>query len=921
MRLCANLAWPLFAAALLFGPGCSGSTKSEPDRIEDMPVSAELKLPSLAAPVEVVTDRRGMRHVYGASDLDVIMVQGYLMARDRMAQMEFLRRAVEGRLSEVAYSAYPGLLDMDTGARFTGFGRLGAAIYASLDAGDDIKAMLDAFSAGVNAYLAELRAGTASLPGGVGSLIHKDHLTDWSGADTLAISRYMSYDLSRSLETELDMSEARSAIAQAFPAASADPARAARAGLFADFWPFAPGEPVFTRDGIPNWPTDNGTVALRAPARPKPAFLPDRELVAGARDFLRRSQPPLEMRGAHGGSNNWVVHGSKTQSGFPILANDPHLGLDSPPKFWYVHLNTKRAGGDMDVQGLALAGAPGILLGYNDSIAWGLTTAVFDVQDVYQETIVPGAGGNPDAVQWKGQTVPIEKRTETIALNNGQTREVTFEIVPHHGGIIPGSRGVDAALSVRWTGNDITNELRAVSRLMKARNTTEVENALDFFEVGAQSFVVVSRDGDIFWSTQSKVPRRDARALTYDPVAQTGFAPAFVLPGDGDYEWTGDFVEEKYLPHDLNPARGYIATANQDLVGLSADGNPFNDPLYLGFDWDVGHRMARIRARLEELLSSRKATPEDMRAIQADDRSVLGAKLTAAIVAELDRAEAEAAHAGTHPDLAAAVAAAGNDLPGVLGLRDRLKNWKFSTPPAVEGTPAQAEIDESVATTIFNAIVPRLVRLSFGDEVEAIGVRPPDDYLAKTLQWALLEPQRLTTYDAQLQDTVLWDDLATPERESRGDRVLRAAHQAWSFLSTTLGADPAGWRWGKLHRVTFKTLIPFFDAFSIPQATDPDFPGGFPRHGDNFGVDASHTGLWDETDFTYGSGPQQRLVLEMTDDGPRVWNAIAGGEVHDYTSPHHADEAQFWRNNEAPPLFFQEKDVVHNAETRERFIP
>jgi penicillin amidase len=905
---------------LLLGPGCSGS-KSEPGRIEDLPVAGEIKLERLSGPVEVVTDVRGMRHIYGQSETDVIAVQGYLMARDRMAQMEFLRRAVEGRLAEVAYSAYPGLLDMDIGARFIGFGRLGAAIYDSLSEGDEIKAMLDAFSAGVNAYLAELRAGTARLPGGIDALLHKDHLTDWSGADTLAIARYMSYDLSRSLETELDMTEARAAIAEVFPAASADPARAARAGLFLDFWSFSPGEPVFTREGIPNWPTDNGTVALRSPARPAPAFWPDRALLARARAFLAQSRLPVEMRGAHGGSNNWVVHGSLTRSGFPLLANDPHLGLDSPPKFWYVHLNTRRAGGDMDAQGLSLAGAPGILLGYNDSVAWGLTTAVFDVQDVYQETIVPGAGGNPDSVQWKGQTVPIEKRTETIALNNGQNREVTFEVVPHHGAIIPDSRTTDAALSVRWTGNDVSNELRAVSRLMKARDASEVENALDFFEVGAQSFVVVSRDGDIFWSTQSKVPLRDPRALTYDPVTQSGLAPAFVLPGSGEYEWIGTFVDEKYIPHDLNPAKGFIATANQDLVGLTADGNPFNDAVYLGFDWDVGHRMARITHRLEDLLATGKARPEDMIAIQADDRSVLGAKLAAAIVAELDRAEAEAAHPGTHPDLAAAVAAAGADLPAVLALRDRLEAWRFSTPPAVEGAPSQAEIDESVATSIFNAIVPRLVRLSFGDEVEAIGVRPGDDYLAKTLQWALLEPQRLATYDDSVQDTVLWDDLATPERESRGDRVLRAAHQAHVFLSTTLGTEPTGWRWGKLHRVTFKTLIPFFDAFNIPQATDPEFPDGFPRHGDNFGVDASHTGLWDETDFTYGSGPQQRLVVEMTDRGPRVWNAIAGGEVHDYLSPHHADEAQYWRKNEAPPLFFHEKDVVQNAETRERFAP
>jgi penicillin amidase len=214
------------------------------------------------------------------------------------------------------------------------------------------------------------------------------------------------------------------------------------------------------------------------------------------------------------------------------------------------------------------------------------------------------------------------------------------------------------------------------------------------------------------------------------------------------------------------------------------------------------------------------------------------------------------------------------------------------------------------------------VKLAFGDEVDAIGVRPGDDYLGKALQWALLDPDRLATYDAQAGDTVLWDDLATPAvTESRGDRVLRALLGAYDFLKTTQGPDQAGWRWGKLHRVTFPTLIPMFEAFNIPAGDDPEFPDGFPRHGDNFGVDASHTGLWDDTDFTYGSGPQQRLVVEMTEAGPRIWNAIPGGEVHDTQSPHHADEAQYWRKNQAPALYFDEIDVVQNAETRERFVP
>jgi penicillin amidase len=491
---------------------------------------------------------------------------------------------------------------------------------------------------------------------------------------------------------------------------------------------------------------------------------------------------------------------------------------------------------------------------------------------------------------------------------------VTLEVVPHHGLIIPESRTDTEAISIRWTGNEPTNEARAFLRMAYAANVDDVRDAYEHFGVGGQNLVAITRDGDVYWSTQCVLPVREAGARTWDPVSNpAGTAPLFVLPGDGTAEWMGT-LSDRFLPHDLNPTRGFIATANGDNVGVTADGNPLNDDHYVGFSFDAGHRIARITRRLTELTTAGGVTPEDMSALQADARSPLGAGLAAALVAELDRAEAEMASPGTHADLAAAVAAAGTRLPWIFEMRDRLEAWtSFETPAAVEGAPSATEIADSVATSIFNAALYHLLALAFDDEGTVLGRGLWTDRVVWT---ALRAPETMVSHDATLGDTVLWDDLTTDEVESRGERVLRAFAAAYETLRARLGDDIADWRWGRLHTLRLRSIVPALgvDVLSIPPDGDP-LEDGVPRHGDNHVVDASFTG-YDVEDFTYGSGPVQRLVVEMTPDGPRAWNALPGGQSQDPSSPHHADEFLHWRRNDAPPLYFVETDVVAHAERR-----
>ncbi len=903
-------------------PACGNG--GSPAVIEDLPVDEEIQLSILSGEIDAVFDDRGIPHIYGSDIADVVRVQGYLMARDRMAQMEFLRRAIEGRLAEVAGNLDPTMLESDRSTRLLGLHRQARAIYDSLEEGSPGKVALDAFGEGVTAWMAQIKAGNERFPGILADLLRPELLTDWTGVNTLSLARYQTYDLSFTGWDDADWSLAASGIAESFPADSPDERLAARAGMFHDLWPFAPAAEAYTSEGF----FGLGVRRARRGPEVRERWLPDRELLLRARPFFQALKRLRDLvAGEDRGSNNWIVRGAHTASGNAILANDPHLGLASPPIWWMNHLNTARAGGDWDTMGVSFAGIPGITLGFNRNVAWGATVSNYDVTDVYQEVITPGAPGEPDTVLFNGQQVPIEVITETILVGGAQPEEIQIEVVPHHGPIIPETRKEDSALSFKWTGIEPSDELAAFVGFGISETVDDVATYMQNFEVGGQNIVAADSNGDIFWTTRCHVPVRDPRAMDYDPATRTGFSPSMVLPGTGEYEWIGRLADED-IPSARNPEEGWLSTANQDPVGTTADGNPFNDEHYLGSEFDLGLRQARLHERLGQLVQAGGITPEDMSQVQADAHSALGAKLAAVLVAALDRAGEEHASADTHPDLSAVVAEAGAaGMTKLAHVRDRLNAWtSHLTPAAVEGDPAAGEIADSVATTLFNATITRLARLALDDEIDRIGVRPTSQYTGRTLQWAMLEPERLATYDAALGDTVLWDDLDTDGMvESRDERIVRAALAAVTWLEGRIGADMDSWRWGLLHTIRFEDLFGLAafnqDIFSIPPLDDPDYPDGFPRHGDMFAVDACNFSLFDETDYTYDSGPSQRLVVELTPDGPKASNALPGGNQHDPALPHHADEAEYWRRNQAPPFAYEEIDVVQAAETRIRFVP
>ncbi len=900
-----------------------------PETIEDLPIEEEVALDGLSAPVEVVRDDRGMWHIYSQNLNDAFQVEGYLMAHDRMGQMEFFRRGARGRTAELAGSIIPSLADDDADARFAGHERNAQKIIEILT--DEDVASLEAFGAGVSAYIEDLQAGERQLPRSVAKVLPATVMEPWELIDTVAIIRLETAALSFDGDNDLDRSLALQAWTKAFPADSDDPRLAARAAIFHDLFPYRPAVQTWVRGGFNNIDDDTGSRAFMPPlpAAPGLAAAPlqeaSREQLLAAKRFVGRLDQHFSrwFGDSHfRGSNSWAVHGSKTDTGNQILASDPHLSLTSPPLWWHCHVDTKRAGGDVNAAGLSLVGAPGVVLGFTDHLAWGSTVHGFDVTDVYLETITPGTDGGPDTVLFDGEQVPIEIVVEVIRNDAGAELEYEFELVPHHGLIIPETRTEDSAVSIRWTGNEPSNEMRAFLDLMRGTSIDDARDALDHFEVGGQNFVVVSRE-DIFWTTQVRLPVRDERAMTYDPTTFTGHSPGFLLPGTGEYEWL-DRLSDRYLPHDLNPDRGYVATANGDSVGVTSDGDPFNDEHYLGWDFANGYRIGRITEVLAELTERGDVTADEMQALQNDALSPLGRYFTPALLAELERAHEEVDSPGTHADLTDAVTEIGDaQMLKIMEMAERLDGWELDTPPAVEGDPTADEISESVAATIFNVMLGRLMELAFQDEFDRIGTRT--SFSVRTMHWALTEPELwLQSYDADLGDTILWDDIDTETVESRGDRVVRAFASALDWLEENMGEDMEGWRWGELHTLRLDSaFVPAIggDTISIPTPDDEQFPNGFPRQGDRYTVDVSNFSNFATDHFDYGSGPQQRLIVEMGPDGPIARNALPGGQVLDPDSPHHADEMELWRHNETLPVHFTEDDVVANAEVRWRMVP
>jgi len=900
-----------------------------PDKESDADEVLALDALGLTGSVRVVYDGRGIPHIYGDDVNDMVKVQGYVTARDRIFQMHTLRAAASGRLAEFSGG---GALSGDLFLRLIKLRKTAEAMAARTETRDpELYAAMEAYAEGVNVFLARMKAGDETAPPEA-QIFGSEMITPWTPEDTMTIVRLQTWDLGFD-----DRDYSRLADVMAIKDKHDG---TALEGVEEDYLNYAPIREVATLEpegGANQAGTWDVSATLESPLF---AGLSVAHLEKTQRVFDQLEEGLHHpFRGPDFGSNNWVVSGSKTASGRPLVANDTHLALRNPAVFYQVALSNALAGGDFEVNGINFAGAPGITLGHNANAAWGATVFYSDVTDVYVERLTT----DKLSVYYDDSEVALEERVETFRFaqpSGGATcvsvgpdwlslvptservedgtcvLEVTFYDVPHHGPLIPWSfaetaGGDPIAFSVRWTGYEATDELSAIWGLNKAGTVAEIKAALDDFGVGAQNWVFGLKSGEIGWYPSHNLPIRKNIA-----AGDTTYPPFLPMPGDtSDTDWDG-FVDRADLPQSVDPEKGYLVTANADPTGCSFDNDPFNDGPYLGFgQWTVGYREGRITDLIGAMVVGGDVTVEKLQAVQGDDRSNFGATMTPFLL--------EALAAAQNGDDTAAQGLLDDRVAGAVQLLEAWKDGGYRAMSGVGAESGSSEARASAATALFNVWAVMLVQNVL---VPHDMSRGGDHKRAQLLYRMSAEPQTMVSWDPSRLDSALWDpDVTDDDNVTRTQQMVKSLIDALDFMEATdkVGvaqaggfgsADSSTWRWGELHTLTLKHNVSA--AFDIPPTSE--HKNGFPRHCDTFCVDASHAGYGD-TRFTFSSGPAIRNVYELLDT-ITYHGVIPGGQSENPSSPHYRDAMDLWVQNEAPLIPFTPSDVVAAKEKVVDFV-
>lgn len=514
--------------------------------------TGDVTLAGLDGRVEIVRDAAGVPHIFASTDADAYFALGYVHAQDRMWQMEFQRRIGQGRLSEVLGDA---TLGTDKFMRTLGIYRASQAGYAGLD--PESKGVLDAYAAGVNAWLGEGH----TLP--VEFTILGVEPGPWQPADSLVWSKLVAYDLGGNFDTELLQVRLLQVLG-----------------------------PERTAQLMPNYPQTGVTILAAQTLDPATAD----SLLALDGDL----QIDLQLGGLDVGSNNWVVAGTHTDTGLPLLANDPHLG-SRIPSIWYL---AELQGESIHVSGATFPGLPGVASGHNDQIAWGVTNLGPDVQDLYLERVNPA---NLNQYEVDGQWVDMEIVEELIYIG-GQEEPVRWAArSTRHGPLLSDVSGSTAApVALRWTALDPADTtIAAFLNVGKAADWDEFTQALKFYVAPSQNFVYADKAGNIGYYSPGRIPLR--------VDGHDGMTP---VPGwASEYEWQG-WIPFEEMPHVYNPEVGFVVTANNKAI-------PADYPYFVSNEWAPPYRAQRITDMILEMTRGDESLSlADMAAIQGDQTSL-----------------------------------------------------------------------------------------------------------------------------------------------------------------------------------------------------------------------------------------------------------------------------------------------------------
>ncbi|MFE9951845.1 penicillin acylase family protein [Streptomyces sp. NPDC005531] len=833
--------------------------------------NGSVKIDGLSANVDVKRDSYGIPQIYADSDTDLFRAQGFVQAQDRFWEMDVRRHMTAGRLSEM-FGA--GQVDTDAFLRTLGWRKIAQEEYDTVLSADT-KKNLQAYADGVNAYLNGRDGKDISVEYAALGLTNDYKPTKWTPVDSVAWLKAMAWDLRGNMQEEIDRSLMTSRLSkeqidELYPAYPYDKHRpiVGQGAISSVTGAFDPAATSST--GVGANTVQGATEGLNTQ-------------LSSLSDTLDEIPALLGPNGNGIGSNSWVVSGTYTTTGKPLLANDPHLAPQLP-SLWYqmgLHCRQLSATCRYDTAGYTFSGMPGVIIGHNQDIAWGFTNLGADVTDLFLEKV------SDEGYQYDGKVKPFVTRKETIKVAGGESRHITVRetnngpLVSDRSGELEKvgqkapvtnaapDRGDGYAVALKWTALEPGHSMDAVFELNRAKDFTTFRAAAEHFEVPSQNLIYADTKGNIGYQAPGKIPVRKAGNGT---MPSPGWASS--------YGWEKNPIPFDKLPYEYNPKRGYIVTANQAVI----DEKKY--PYLLTKDWGYGTRSQRINDLIEsKIKGGGKISTDDMQKMQMDNTS----EIAALLVPELMKINVSD--------------------KSVREAQKLLEGWDYTQEP------------DSAAAAYFNAVWRNILRLAFGDKLpkelrvkgECLTVLPADstgpvDEQDKPVR----ECGQRDTDTAQPDGGDRWyqvvanlmddenngwwqspknrKDKATETRDELFGRAMKDAR--WE-LTAKLGKDISTWSWGRLHQLTLKNQTLGTEGPDVLQRALNRGPWNL--GGGEAAVNASGWNAAGGYEVVWV--PSMRMVVNVGDWDKSRWINLTGASGHAF-SAHYTDQTDKWVNGE-----------------------
>lgn len=816
--------------------------------------TGQLAIEGLTSPVSVHRDAQGVPTIYADNANDLFRAQGFVSAQDRFFEMDLRRHVTAGRLSELVGSAG---IDSDKAIRAMGWRRVAEQELPKL--APETRQYLQAYADGVNAYIKKAESPEKmSLEYTVLARRNPNYRVEpWTPVDSLAWLKAMAWDLRGDYKDEL----ARARLSRTTRSLK-------QVNLLYPPYPVDRNQPILSQQDWQPAAAQSDQAASPTPAALTALRSSDGSAAVDSALASVDAVPASLGRGDGIGSNSWVVSGARTTTGKPLLANDPHLALAIPGIWGQVNLQcrTLSASCPFQVSGFTFSGLPGVVIGHNDKVAWGMTNLGPDVTDFYLEQV------SGDSYLRDGDNVPLVKRQETIKVAGGADVPLTVRSTVHGpilSDVVPaidtaGDRSVVRgapqssryAVSLAWTALTPGTTADAIFALNRATNWSDFRKAAALFSVPSQNLVYADTAGHIGYQAPGKIPVR--RSAT--PGAPPGFWPS---PGwDSQWDWKG-YVPFDDMPSSFDPAEGFIVTANQ---AVTASPTP-----YLTSEWDYGFRAQRIRTLLA---ATPKVSPETVSQIQGDTRNTYAPELVERLLSvQVDDFTAQA--------------------------QRLLRDW--------DGSQPNDKSRDAASAAYYNAVWKYLLQYTF-DEL------PPDIAPDGGSRWMVVMEQLLKDPKNDW-----WDDKTTPGvTEGSGEILKRALVEARLDLARELGKVPATWRWGRLHQLDLEHQVMSSDA--VPDVIQNLFNRNDIELGGGNSIVNANSWNASKPGYDVTNGPSMRMVVDLGNLDASRWVNSTGQSGHAYDD-HYADQVDAWAANETFAWPFSQAAVRDATDDELTLVP